>query len=170
MDATDRLVVGRIVKPHGIKGQVEIFILTDTPQRFKPGAVFHLVPPTPEITSVTLTEVKYKKGRVVARLENIKDRESAEALGGRELTWPSSESEKPQGAYWLHEVIGCEVETVDGVRLGKVAEVLRTGSNDVYVIKGKSEHMIPAIKEVIQSIDPVKKLMVIKPMPGLLEL
>ncbi len=170
MGTTDRLVVGRIVKPHGIKGQVEIFPLTDSSQRFKPGAVFHLVPPTADMTSVTLTDVRYKKGRVVARLETIEDRESAKVLVGRELTWPSSESEKPQGAYWLHEIIGCDVETVDGVRLGQVSEILRTGSNDVYVIEGQRGYMIPAIKQVIQSIDPAKKIIVIKPMPGLLEL
>ena len=122
------------------------------------------------MTSLTLTEVRYKKGRVLARLENIKDRESAEALVGRELTWPSSESEKPEGAYWLHEIIGCDVKTVDGIHLGKVSEILRTGSNDVYVIEGQRGYMIPAIKEVIQQVDIANKLIVIKPMPGLLEL
>lgn len=170
MGATDRLVVGRIVKPHGIKGQVEIFPLTDSPQRFKPGAVFYLAPPMPDLPSVTLTDVRYKKDRIVARLDNIQDRDGAEALVGRELTWPSSESEKPQGAHWLHEIIGCDVETVDGIRLGQVSEILRTGSNDVYVIKGQREYMIPAIKEVIQVVDPTNKLIIIKPIPGLLEL
>ena len=170
MSSNKHLAVGRIVKTHGVKGQVEIYVLTDKPQRFKAGATFKLIPPRPEIGDLTLEEVRYKKDRVLARLVNIGDLESARALIGTDLVVPVSEGDKPDHSHWHHDIIGCAVDTVTGDRLGCVSEIIRTGANDVYVVDGDREYLIPATKEVIKSIDIENRVIVIAPLPGLLEL
>jgi len=170
MSEISYLTVGRIVRPHGIKGQVEIVILTDNPQRFEVGGVFQLKDPSAELSEIQLTRIAWKKDRLLAGIQGVDTRDEAEALVGGELMIPESIAEKPLGAHWHHEIIGCEVVTVDNLRLGRVVEILRTGAADVYVVAGERRHMIPATEEIIVSVDIEKSLITIKPLPGLLEL
>ena len=77
----------------------------------------------------------------------------------------------PDGSYYHFQIVGLTVFTVDGVPLGEVVDILETGSNDVYVIRddeGK-EHLLPALKDVVKDIDLEKGLMLVQPLPGLLE-
>ena len=164
------MTVGRIVRPHGVKGQVEIVPLTDSPQRFQSGRRFELKPPIAGRESIKLTDVAWKKDRVVATVEGVDDRRGAEALVGHELMIPESKARKPAGSYWHHEIIGCQVVTEEGRRLGRVTEILRTGAGDVYVVDDDRRYLIPATKDVIKKIDVDRSLIKIKPLPGLLEL
>jgi len=170
MDENSYLTVGRIVRPHGIKGQIEILPLTDSPQRFKSGARFILRPPVAGRGSILLAETGKKKDKIFAKVDGVDDRNGAEALCGCELLVSEVEGEKPAGAYWHHEIIGCLVVTDEGRELGRVTEILRTGVNDVYAVGEGREFLIPATREVIQKIDVDKELITIKPLPGLLEL
>ena len=170
MNPNDYLTVGRIVRPHGVKGQIEILPLTDSSQRFKTGTAFMLKPPAPGLNSVLLRDVAWKKGRVLAAVEGVDDRDGAEALVGRELAIPQSQGDKPADAYWHHDIIGCRVVTDTGRDLGRVTEIIRTGGHDIYAVGDKRQYMLPVIKEVILTIDVEKKLITVKPLPGLLEL
>jgi len=164
------LIVGRILRPHGIKGQVEILPLTDSPLRFKSGTKFLLQPPAPGRDSVLLTEVGTKKDRIVAKVEGVDDRNTAATLAGCELLVPEAQGEKPADAYWHFELIGCRVVTDEGRDLGPVTEIIRTGVHDIYAVGEDRKFLIPATKEVVLEIDVDKKLITIKPLPGLLEL
>jgi len=164
------LIVGRILRPHGIKGQVEILPLTDSPARFKPGTKFLLKPPAAGRDFVLLTEIGTKKDRVVARIDGVDDRNTAETLHGCELLVPETQGDKPADAYWHHELLGCRVVTDEGRDLGLVTEIIRTGVHDIYAVGEARKFLIPATKEVVLTIDTEKKLITIKPLPGLLEL
>lgn len=170
MDENNYLIVGRILRPHGIKGQVEILPLTDSPERFQPGTKFLLKPPAAGREYVLLTEIGKKKDRVVARVDGVDDRNTAETLHGCELLVPEEAGDKPADAYWHFDLIGCRVVTDAGRELGLVTEIIRTGVHDIYAVGKGREFLIPATKEVVIAIDVDKKLITIKPLPGLLEL
>ena len=170
MSEDDYLIVGRIVRPHGIKGWIEIFPLTDNLKRFEPGTEFMLKTPVAGRNRILLREVAWKKERVLAAVEGVSDRNEAEALVGTEIAVPEAQGEKPIDAYWHDDIIGCRVLTDTGVELGLVTEILRTGGHDIYAVGEKRRYLIPAVKEIVLSIDLKEKTITIKPLAGLLEL
>lgn len=105
------------------------------------------------------------------RLDTIVTRDAARALIGQALYVPEAEAVAlPKGEYFVHQIVGLTVVTTAGEALGTVAEVLETGSNDVYAVRGpRGEVMIPALKEVIKEVDLAAGRMVVDPLPGLLD-
>jgi 16S rRNA processing protein RimM len=100
----------------------------------------------------------YRSGNqdgVVLRLDLLRTREAARERIGQYVFVPEADAVPlPPGEYFVHQIVGLAVRTVAGEDLGKVVEVLQTGSNDVYVVKGqRGEVLIPATKEVIKAID-----------------
>lgn len=170
MDQNEFLTVGRVTRPHGIRGKIEILPLTDSHLRFKSGSSFFLNPPVAGRDSVRLTDIGKKKDRLIAKVDGIDDRDGAEALASCELLIPEAQGDKPEGAFWHYEIIGCRVVTDQGQDLGRVIEIIRTGVNDIYAVGDSREYLIPATKEVIQKIDVGERLIIIKPLPGLLDL
>jgi 16S rRNA processing protein RimM len=106
----------------------------------------------------------------VVKLVGVDTPDGAAALRGEYLYVAASDAARPiAGEYFLHEVVGLAVEVVDGRQLGHIREILRTGANDVYVVVGPlGELLIPAIGDVVESIDVEAGRVLIKPMPGLL--
>ncbi len=167
---TDRLIVGKITRPHGLKGQVEVMAMTDNENRFVAGNRFQLDPPINPAGEIEIISVGKKKNRLLILFSGYTDREAAERLSGRELLIGEEEARKPAGTYWRHEIIGCRVRTADGRELGQVIEIVNAGETDVYIVGGRREYRIPAIKDVVKSVDVSEKLILIDPLPGLLEL
>jgi 16S rRNA processing protein RimM len=163
----DWMLVGRIVGAFGVKGQVKVEPLTDFPDRFTllksvflgKGREKHAVLSTRRHTHVLLG------------LSEVTTREAAQGLRGSDVWIPRSEAMKlPEGEYYVDDIIGLDVETDGGVRLGAVRDVLSTGANDVYVVGGpRGELLVPAIRDVVRSIDVANRRIVIHPLPGLLD-
>ena len=107
----------------------------------------------------------------ILQLDGIEDRVVVEALRGELLETPDTEVQRDDGeSYFVHELIGLRVETLDGQDLGKVTDVIQTGANDVYVVEGTGgEVLVPAISEVIEGIDIPGGLMRITPLMGMLD-
>lgn len=171
MAVKDHVIIGRILKPHGVRGELKVYPLTDVPGRFS-----HLDDVWLESSEEGLTPFRVRGSRaqnelVILSIEGINTPEEAAELTGRELLVPAGTSPKlPEGVYYWHEIIGMEVTTTDGRFLGRVTDVFQTGSNDVYTVRdGDKELLIPAIAEVIRKVDVIAKKMVIHPMPGLLD-
>jgi 16S rRNA processing protein RimM len=105
------------------------------------------------------------------KLEDVADRTSAEAFRGADVEVPTEAAMKlPRGQFYWHQVIGLRVEDVATHEiLGKVTDILETGANDVYIVRGsRGEVLVPAIKDVIKAIDPAAGHMLIAPLPGML--
>ena len=166
-------VVGRVARPHGIRGQVIVNPETDFPdERFQPGAeVF--VNRAGRAESIPLTPVRFQQQRPVIGLHGIEDMNAAAALAGAELRVPTDRlAILPPDTFYRHDLIGCAVETRAGAVIGVVDNVEGTlgGSRLVVRATGGAEVLVPLAAEICTVIDPAAKRIVIDPPEGLLEL
>ena len=165
--AEGRIAVGRINSTWGLRGHVKVTALSSNPQRFEPGAVL-FVRGEPR----RILEVVYPRGYPCIVFEGYEDRTAADALRGALIEIAEEELPAlPEGEFYVHDLVGLTVIDPDGDALGELVEVLRTGANDVYLVRreGARDLLIPAIPEVILEIDPAAGRMRIELLPGLLE-
>lgn len=168
-ELNDFIEVGLVNKAHGIKGELEVIVQTDFPERFQKNSKLILQPPLEWMDTVTVSAVRNKRDRLIVKFNGIDNRDQAEELIGRHLVVPETElADLPPGSYWQFQLIGLEVVTNSGTRLGVIREIITTAANDVYVVKNGQEYMIPAIADVIKDVDLKAGKMVIEPLPGLL--
>jgi len=165
------ITIGRVQKTHGIKGEIKIEPLTDHPERFSELRRVHLTSSRGESKECAVRSVRYMAGTPVLLLKGYDDPERARELNGWLVQVPQEETVPlPEGQYYWFELIGMEVFTESGEKLGTIVDIFETGSNDVYVMKaGGKEVYLPATKEVIRQIDRAAKRMVIHVMEGLLD-
>jgi len=172
MDWDAMAVVGRIARAHGIRGQVVVNLDTDFPeQRFKPGArVF--AKPGASVDSLIVTTVRFQNGRPVIGIEGVETMNDAETLAGLELRVPIEElAPLPEGTFYHHDLIGCQVVTGRGDDVGTVEGVEGTIGGSRLVVGGvKGEILIPLVTEICRTIDVPGKRIVIEPPEGLLDL
>jgi len=166
------LVVGRVLRPHGVRGEVRVEVVTDYPERLGEHAFFYLARPnSPEsVRRYSLEKLRPHKGGVLLKLSGCDDRDAAEALRGLLVQIPFQEAVPLEaGEYYHFQLIGVEVETEGGKGLGRVTEVLQTGANDVYVVRGaRGELLLPAVETVILELDLESRRMVVRLLPGML--
>ncbi|MBE0447623.1 MAG: 16S rRNA processing protein RimM [Actinobacteria bacterium] len=164
------LIVAQVHRPHGLGGEVEASSLTDFPERFKQGAKLYPSPPITGLERLVIERLEQRPQGLLLKFEGIDSRSEAERIAGRNLMIPVEEAAKlPEGEFWIHDIIGMGVYTTNGKFLGFVEEILRTGSNDVYVVKDAKEYLIPATKEVVRDISVQDRKIIIEPIPGLLD-
>lgn len=165
------ITIGRVVKTHGVKGEVKIEPLTDHPGRFEKLQRVFLVPPKGKQKECTVRGVRYLNDAPLLQLEGYDTPEQARELNGWLVQLPEEEAVPlPEGQYYWFELIGMDVESEAGERLGKIVDIFETGSNDIYVMKaGKREIYLPATKEVVRQVDRKAKRMVIHVLDGLLD-
>jgi 16S rRNA processing protein RimM len=171
MSAKEWAVVGRIARAHGIRGQVIVDPETDFPQeRFRPGAEM-FVERDGTVEAVTLTTVRFQHDRPVVGIAGIDTMTDAERLAGLELRIPAAQlAALPDGWYYRHDLIGCQVETRTGEAVGVVRDVEGTTAGSRLVVDGRrGEVLIPLATEICPTIDPAAKRIVIDPPAGLLE-
>ncbi|MDR2779630.1 MAG: ribosome maturation factor RimM [Synergistaceae bacterium] len=177
----DRIQRGRIIGAHGVRGEIRIVPTTDYPERFfgmkTLCAEFSCDSGTSQKSPVLLVVSGIRphegKGQILAVVDGINDKDSADALKGYVVTVaPEERVELAEGEYWIDSLIGLDVVDDDsGGHLGKIEDVMSTGSNDVYQVKtgdGKTK-LIPAIAEVVRSISPDEGVVRIHVLEGLLD-
>ncbi len=164
--------IGKVLKPHGVKGELKIGLLTDHPERFSSLSRVYLASPRGEVRQCTVAAVQYRQGTPYLLLAGYEAPERARELAGWLVQVPEEEAVPlPEGRYYWFELIGMEVETENGERLGTITDIFPTGSNDVYVVQaGEREVYLPATKEVILQVDRKGKRMVVHLLAGLLDL
>lgn len=167
------MVVGHIVNVHGLQGEVKVELHTDFPERFQPGAALYL---GEGLTPVEIETARPHKGHYLLRFAGIHDRAHAERLRNLWLFIHEDDAaELDEDIYWIHDLIGLAVETVDGDRIGRIVDVMATGANDVYLVQPEAgvnngqELLLPAIADVVQSVDIEAGIMVVELIPGLME-
>ena len=161
----DFVAVGRVLTSWGVKGEVEVEVLTDFPDRFAPDEELYI-----EGRAVTVEGCKWHRGRTILKLITIDSVEDAEKLRGRLLEMPQSRLHPlSEDEYYQFQLLGLEVWTNDGEFLGRIAQILPTGSNDVYVVPvTDGEVLIPAIEDVVKSVDIANGRVTIEAVNGLL--
>ena len=169
-----RIVVGRVGRPHGIRGEVVIGVRTDEPDlRFAVGAAVEAVPSPDEAAGerLTVASARWHSGQLLVAFAGITDRTAASGLTG---SWLSVDSSQLPGTadpdeFRDHELIGLDVRTVGGEPVGVVTDVLHYGQ-DLLVVRGaEGECLVPFVKEIVPEVDVRAGLVVIDPPPGLLD-
>ena len=148
------LSVGLVLKPHGLKGEIKVKPLTDEEKRFDTLACLYLKEGE-SYKELEIAARRYDKGFVYLKLKGHDTVESVESFRHRYLWIPRRMARVlPKDTFFIADLIGCRVRTRAGETLGKITDVLETGSNDVYVVKGpRGEVLIPALKKVVIRVD-----------------
>jgi 16S rRNA processing protein RimM len=172
-EARVQVVVGRVVRAHGINGEVAVDVRTDSPAvRFADGAVVDTDPG--ERGPLTVRRTRWHSGRLLVCFDGVVDRTSAEALRGTLLVADSSTS--PGGGdpdeFWDHELAGLVAVTTTGTVLGEVAEVAHPPGADLLVIRAPNggELLVPFVRAIVPEVDVAGGRVVVDPPEGLLEL
>lgn len=163
------LAIGRVVRAHGLKGEISVKVMTEFPERFEITKQVYLGDQL-EATPYPLESYRWHKDNVLLTLAGITNRNEAETLKGQLVQVPIEEAMPlPDGVYYHYQLVGLEVVTITGERLGVLSEVMETGANDVYVIDNEGkEILLPAIADVIKSIDMEEGRIVVEVIEGLI--
>ncbi|MBX6351411.1 MAG: 16S rRNA processing protein RimM [Clostridia bacterium] len=154
---TLRVSLGRIVAPHGLRGEVRVALESDFPERL-PGRAVVVARDgdDPGWPTAVLAARPARGGLWLVRLRGLESRSAAEALRGRSL-WVEAASlpPLPAGRWYVHEVVGLKALDEGGRELGQVAEVVSTPANDVYVVRGPfGEVLVPAVRSIVLAVEP----------------
>lgn len=153
---------GRIVNTHGVSGEVKIEVWLDSPRFLKRFARVYL-----DGAPRRLLSARVHKSFLLASLEGVDDVNAAMALKGKTLYIDRDDAALPRGAYFLQDIIGARVADEQGREIGTLAEVLERPAHNIYVVKGESEHLIPAVPEFVLSTDAEAGLITVRLIEGM---
>jgi 16S rRNA processing protein RimM len=159
------VAVGRIVGTWGLRGDLKVESLTDFPQRFAAGGSVWL-----DGVAHVIEKCRWQRGRAILKLVDVDSVTAAEALRHCLLEVPEDDL-RPlgEGEYYHFQILGLEVRTTAGEVLGQVEQIISTGSNDVFVVRGpRGEVLIPAVDDVVKSVDLATGLIDVEVVEGLL--
>ncbi|MCY6483970.1 ribosome maturation factor RimM [Clostridium aestuarii] len=152
------LTVGRIINTHGIKGEIKVKPISDDVKRFKELKEAYI-----NEKLVNIKGCKFQPNKVILKIEGIDSIEEAVKLKNKPIKVKRENAvQLPEDSYYEADIIGCEVFEENGNAIGNVDEIIYTGSNDVYWVKGENEVLIPALKDIILKIDINNKKIIIK--------
>ncbi len=166
-----QVTVGRIGKPHGIRGEVTIEVRTDEPElRFAPGTTLK----RESGSDLIVSDFHWHSGRVLLKFLGVDSRSAAEELRNSILTVERTEDEVPSenDEYYDSNLIGCQVKTLAGEVIGHVIDVLHLPSQEVLVVgtggDAGTEYLIPFVESIVPNVDVVSKIIMVDPPDGLL--
>ncbi|HCF34852.1 MAG TPA: 16S rRNA processing protein RimM [Clostridiales bacterium] len=167
---TKYLEIGQIVNTFGIKGMVKVKPFTDDNKRFDRLEKVY-IKNKEKLKEYQIEEVKYHKDMILIKFRGIENPEQANLLRNSYLMI-DREEEKPleEGTYYIVDMIGMDVYTDEGEKLGNIEDIFNTGSNDIYVVKSelRKQILLPAISDVVKNIDMENKKMVVHLISGLI--
>ncbi len=165
------LVIGQIVRPHGVRGEVRADIHTELPERFTWLKEIYLATDETgaDATTWLIEALRFHQGQVLLKLASMNDRDEAETLRGHWLLVPEDEAiPLEEGEYFLYQLVGLAVYTDEAELLGELVEVIETGANNVFVVRGaEREWLLPDTDEVVLEIDFDSGRMTVHLIPGL---
>ena len=168
---SDLIAVAKIVKSRGLRGELVADILTDFPERFGALKTVTALLPDGARRELKIERFFFQKGRIVFTFAGVDSIEKAEVLRGAEICVPESEAialEEDEFFDW--ELAGCEVETIEGEKIGRVKELMRTGGTEILVVEGaEKEYLIPFAETICTEVDVENKLIRVDLPEGLLE-
>ena len=174
MAGDDLVVIGEVVRPHGVRGAVRVTLQTDRPDRFDGLRECVLWDPKSDARSIGRIRAVRRQGdnAVLLSLADYDSPEAARALVGRLIALPRAQAvPAPPGHAYPWQLAGCRVELEDGRVVGELRGVEASPAHDLWVVRGpEREHLIPAVPEIVLEVDLDAKRVVIRPPEGLLEI
>ncbi|MFI5120741.1 MAG: ribosome maturation factor RimM [Thermoanaerobaculia bacterium] len=166
-----RVVIGQIVKPHGLKGEVVVEVLTDFPERFSEGLRVRLSGGAHEAREVRIAAVRPHLGRVLLTFEGISNVSMAETLRNAELSVSERDvAPRPEGYVYHWEVEGALAVDAAGIVLGRVRGLVDVGGRPLLVLEtARGARDVPFARPIVVSVDVATRRIVLDPPPGLLD-
>lgn len=161
---------GKITGTHGIRGEMRVQPWSDSPEFLTEFDLLYLDGKGKEPLKIKTARVH--KNMVLIKAEGVDTVEAAEAFRNKVIYLNRDDVELPEGSHFIDDLVGCEVyDTAGGELLGKLCDVSETGANDVWHIKAENgrEYLIPAIKEVVDSVDVDGGIIKITPLKGIFD-
>lgn len=168
----ERIPVGEVTGAHGIRGLLRVRSFNETSDLLGSLPVFELRDAAGAIESHPVTRATpHGRAGWLVELADVTDRTAAEALAGRVVVVaPEALPALAEGEYYHHELVGFAVETITGEAIGTIFGTFSTGLNDVWIVRdGSRERLVPAIADVVATIDRAGRRIVIVPRDGLLD-
>lgn len=153
------ITIGEIINTHGVHGELKILPMTDDLKRFRKLKKVYI-----DGEEKMISWCKLQADKAILKIEGIDTMNDAIKYKTKLLKVSREDAVKlPEGRYYEADIIDCTVEDENGAYLGKINEIIHTGSNDVYWIKGENELLIPALKSVVTKMDVENRKIIIKP-------
>ncbi len=168
----EMVVIGKVVRVHGLRGDVRVRSFSDVPNRFETLTQVTVEGPDGARRDLAVRAVRPIATDYLVSFEGIDRPEAATVLVGSLLQITEDRSASlPDGQYYQHDLVGMAVRTEEGMPVGTLEEILPTGANAVFVVRGADGHeqLIPATREAVLTVDVAGRLMTIRRMPGLLD-
>ncbi|MBM6760546.1 ribosome maturation factor RimM [Megamonas hypermegale] len=146
-----KIIIGKFGATHGIRGDIKVYPLTDFPERFNTIKTAYV-----DDKEIEISKTRYQKNFVVMKIKGIDNREDAMRFTNKLLKINRADAASlNEGEYYAFDIVGLNVINQDDVVLGEITDILKTGSNDVYIIKAKDgrQILIPALKKVVTEIN-----------------
>lgn len=161
-----KVLVGEVLRPHGIRGEVLVRVHSEDPRRFAAGATLAVGPDPWQVRAAR----PHPSGAIV-RFEGVGDRNEAEELRGALIFAPAPEGPAPEpDSFWEHQIVGLEVRDVGGRVLGHITRVLARREQDLWEVQTPAERVLmPAARAIVRSVDLGSGTVVIDPPPGLFD-
>ncbi|MHB8800477.1 MAG: ribosome maturation factor RimM [Thermoanaerobaculia bacterium] len=172
MAAEDLVVVGRLARPHGLRGEMSVEVLSDFPERFVPGLVLVAIGSSGTARfELVVSTVRGSGERLLVGFEGFDTRTAAEALRGLDVAVPAGcEVPRPDGYVYHFDLEGCRAVDRAGRELGVVTDLVEAGGRSLLSIRTPSgERDVPFVEPIVVSVDVAAKLVVLDPPPGLLD-
>ena len=168
-----RMVVGRVLRPHGVHGEVAVEVLSDAPDRFAPGAELAAGDPDGPgpLRPLTVTAARLHLGRLLLRLEGVDDRDAAGQLRGALLSIPAAAARPlADDEFWAHQLVGLTVVDRGGRERGRVADVVPGAAHDLLAVelRGGGTALVPAVAALV-TVELQAGRVLVDDLPGLLD-
>lgn len=162
------LAIGRLQKPHGLKGELQMGVMTDFPERIKNGKTIYI---GEKHQPAKITNTRHHNAGMLVSLEGFNHRDEVEHIRNWYVYVRIDELPiLPKGEFYQHQLYGLDAVTEEGLFLGKISDIIETGANNVYVASAENQEdvLLPSIDEVILKIDLKKNQILVHLLPGLL--
>ena len=168
----DRLVVGRVLRPHGVRGELSVEVLSDAPDRFAPGTELGVGDPDGPgpLEPVVVRAARLHLGRLLLSLEGVTDRDAADRYRGAWLSIPVAAARPLEaGEFWPHQLVGLAVVDRQGRRRGQVADVVPGAAHDLLAVDltGGGSALVPAVAALV-TVELEAGRVLVDAVPGLL--
>ena len=165
------VAIAKIVKPRGLRGEVVASLLTDFHDRFDDLETVIAVAADGTRADLTIENFWFQKDRIILKFAKVDSVEKADDLRDLEICVPETDAaELEEDEFFDWQLVGCEVETVEGDAIGRVRELMRTGGTELLVVENEGrEYLIPFAEAICTTVDIENKRIVVDPPEGLLE-